>query len=191
MGYLSDFKGVPNEYKMYLFGLVGLLQVITLFVQVLRINTPLQDHCPLDLTTAERENANWAGWANFISLALCGLFFYIRFKEIDNYMKFVTKIAWIGFTAVAFLLVCITYGHSLKIRETCTDLLDDDVENSARWNVALWFVLLALAHSGESNKMLHKRDDDADVPADDDQPLMASSVGSVPLKNEEYHTIKF
>ena len=178
MGYLSDFNGVPNKYKKFLYGTVGLLQVITLFIQLLRINTPLQDHCPLDTTTAERENANWAGWTNFLSLVLCSLFFYIRFKELDGYLKFLVKIGWIGVTAVAFLLVCITYGHAFKIRVACPNLLDDDVENSARANVILWFLLLALAHSGESDRMYHKKDDDKNKPKDDEVPVY-SGLGAV------------
>jgi len=194
MGYLSDFNGIPDKYKKILYGTVGLLQVITLFIQLLRINTPLQDHCPLDTTTAERENANWAGWTNFISLLLCSLFFYIRFMEIDGYLKFLVKIAWIGVTAVAFLLVCITYGHAFKIREACPLLEDDDVENSARWNVALWFLLLALAHSGESKKMYHKKDDDAPQPEDYSNILPAKDEGNKPVSLEggqEFTTIKF
>ena len=195
MGYLSDFNGVPDKYKKFLYGTVGLLQIITLFIQLLRINTPLQDHCPLETTTAERENANWAGWTNFISLLLCSLFFYIRFMEIDGYFKFLAKIAWIGVTAVAFLLVCITYGHAFKIRETCPLLEDDDVENSARWNVALWFLLLALAHSGESKKMYHKKDDDADMPEDYSSVLPAKSENDKPVSlvesGAEFTTIKF
>ena len=194
MGYLSDFNGVPDKYKKILYGTVGLLQLITLVIQLFRINTPLQDHCPLDATTAERENANWAGWTNFISLLLCSLFFYIRFMEIDGYFKFLAKIAWIGVTAVAFLLVCITYGHAFKIRETCPLLEDDDVENSARWNVALWFLLLALAHSGESKKMYHKKDDDADMPEDYSSVIPAKSENDKPVSLEagaEFTTIKF
>jgi len=192
MGYLSDFNGVPNKYKKFLYGLVGLLQVITLLIQLFSINTPLQDKCPLDTTTAERENANWAGWTNFISLGLCGLFFYIRFMDIDGYMKFVVKIAWIGFTAVAFLLVCITYGHAFKIRETCTLLEDDGVENSARWNVALWFLLLALAHSGESERMLHKKDDDAQRPIYGDLGAVDQSTEKpVRLESDGFTNIKF
>ena len=194
MGYLSDFNGVPDKYKKILYGIVGLLQVITLFIQLLRINTPLQDHCPLDTTTAERENANWAGWTNFISLLLCSVFFYIRFMEIDGYLKFLVKIGWIGVTAVAFLLVCITYGHAFKIREACPLLEDDDVENSARWNVALWFLLLALAHSGESKKMYHKKDDDAPQSEDYSNMLPAKEeklAKPVSLEGGEFTTIKF
>lgn len=195
MGYLSDFNGVPDKYKKILYGTVGLLQIITLFIQLLRINTPLQDHCPLETTTAERENANWAGWTNLLSLLLCSLFFYIRCKEIDGYLKFVVKIGWIGVTSVAFLLVCITYGHAFKIREACPLLLDDDVENAARWNVILWFLLLALAHSGESKRMYHKKDDDEEKP--EDMPpysgLNTSAGNALPpgQLDEEFTTIKF
>ena len=195
MGYLSDFNGIPDKYKKILYGTVGLLQIITLFIQLLRINTPLQDHCPLDTTTAERENANWAGWTNFISLLLCSLFFYIRFMEIDGYLKFLVKIGWIGVTAVAFLLVCITYGHTFKIREACPLLEDDDVENSARINVILWFLLLALAHSGESKKLVHKKDDDAnkpeDTPAYSNLGSASTTQSAVPLEASEFTTIKF
>ena len=194
MGYLSDFNGVPDKYKKILYGTVGLLQIATLFIQLLRINTPLQDHCPLETTTAERENANWAGWTNLLSLLLCSLFFYIRFMEIDGYLKFVVKIGWIGVTAVAFLLVCITYGHAFKIREACPLLVDDDVENAARWNVALWFLLLALAHSGESKRMYHKKDDDEDKP--EDMPAysgLTSTEKALPPEqlDQEFTTIKF
>lgn len=114
--------------------------------------------------------------------------------EIDGYLKFLVKIGWIGVTAVAFLLVCITYGHAFKIRETCPLLEDDDVENSARWNVALWFLLLALAHSGESKKMYHKKDDDADKPEDYSSMLPAKATEndkSVNLEGQEFTTIKF
>ena len=96
--------------------------------------------------------------------------------EIDGYLKFLVKIGWIGVTAVAFLLVCITYGHAFKIRVACPLLEDDDVENSARANVILWFLLLALAHSGESEKMLHKKDDDKNKP--EDTPVY-SGLGAV------------
>ena len=114
--------------------------------------------------------------------------------EIDGYLKFLVKIAWIGVTAVAFLLVCITYGHAFKIREACPLLEDDDVENSARWNVALWFLLLALAHSGESKKMYHKKDDDAPQPEDYSNILPAKDEGNKPVSLEggqEFTTIKF
>ena len=114
--------------------------------------------------------------------------------EIDGYLKFLVKIGWIGVTAVAFLLVCITYGHAFKIREACPLLEDDDVENSARINVILWFLLLALAHSGESKKMYHKKDDDADKPQDDySNMLPAKDEGDKPvsLENGEFTTIKF
>ena len=85
-------------------------------------------------------------------------------------------------------------SHEVTRFQRLGTLEDDDVENSARWNVALWFVLLALAHSGESKKMYHKKDDDADKPQDDySNMLPAKDEGDKPvsLENGEFTTIKF
>ena len=158
-GYLS-FDGIDGATeKMLLYGLVGLLQVIVLFLQVFSVNQALYDKCPLATTTVERETGNWSAWLNFLSLIFVGLWGMARKRELKPLYVYLIKIVWIGVTAISSILAAVSMGHSLTVGSKCPNLDSDDVRNTSVAIVVLWIILLALGHMGKKDEYKHKKDD--------------------------------
>lgn len=182
MSDIENFEGPSGKQaKKYLYGLVGILQLIVLLLQVFSVNQQLQDKCPAATTTVERETANWAAWLNFASLVLVGA--WGMSKDSDALMpvvKYLIKLLWIGSAAIASILSAVSMGHSLTIGSKCADLDKDSVRDASVAIVVLWIILLALGHSGKKEPYAHKKDDDA---SNTEVPLetVEKSEVSVPL----------
>lgn len=183
MSAIENFEGPSGmKAKKYLYGLVGLLQIIVLLLQVFAVNQQLQDKCPAETTTVERETANWSAWLNFASLLLVGA--WVMSKDSDVLMpvvKYLIKLLWIGSAAIASILSAVSMGHSLTIGSKCSELDKDAVRDASVAIVVLWIILLALGHSGKKEPYAHKKNDDTvsntDVPLETvEKPSVESAL---------------
>lgn len=152
---IMNFNGISGMMATrLLYGFVGLLQIIVLFLQWFGVNQELADHCPADATTTQRETANWSAWLNGIGLILCGLWVMAMRRKMSPLIVWSVKIVWIASVAISSLLAAVSMGHTLTIGSICTDEKFDaeTVRDTSVTILVLWILLLGLGHMGASNR---------------------------------------